>query len=81
MTSTGCRIGALPSLKLGDLTKLPDYGLYRIVFYEGTNNEYHSYTTRETGQTGIDNYLFYRQRCGEKISSFQRPEFMYSEFD
>jgi integrase len=67
MTSTGCRIGALPSVKLGDLTKLPNYDLYRIVFYEGTNNEYYSFTTREAAQTGIDNYLSYRQRCGEKI--------------
>jgi integrase len=29
LSSTGCRVGALPSLKLGNLTKLPDYGLYR----------------------------------------------------
>jgi integrase len=40
--STGCHIGALPSLTLGNITKLPDYGLYKITFYEGTNNEYYS---------------------------------------
>ena len=67
LTSSGCRIGALPTLKLGNLTKIPDYGLYKIIFYEDTNNEYYSFTTRETAQTGIDNYLFYRMRCGEKI--------------
>ena len=66
--STGCRIGALPSLTLGNITKLPDYGLYKITFYEGTNNEYYSFTTREAAQTGIDTYLHYRQRCGEKLS-------------
>jgi integrase len=27
LSSTGCRIGALPSLTLGNLTKIPDYGL------------------------------------------------------
>ena len=33
-----------------------------------TMNTY-SFTTREAaGKTGIDGYLFYRQRCGEKIS-------------
>lgn len=68
LASTGARIGSLPELTLGSLTKLPDYGLYRIVFYEGTNNEYYSYCTLECASTGIDNYLFYRQRCGEKIS-------------
>jgi hypothetical protein len=68
LTSTGCRIGALPSVKLGDLTKIPDYDLYNIVFYEGTNNEYFTFTTRECALTGIENYLKYRQRCGEKLS-------------
>jgi hypothetical protein len=68
LSSTACRIGSLSGLTLGNLTKLPDYGLYKIVFYEGTNNEYYTFTTRECASTGIDNYLFYRQRCGEKIA-------------
>jgi hypothetical protein len=69
LASTGCRIGALPGLTLGNLTKLPDYGgLYKITFYEGTNNEYYTFCTRECAQTGIDSYLLYRQRCGEKLS-------------
>ena len=71
LASTGCRIGALPSLTLGNLTKLQDYGLYKITFYEGTNNEYYTFTTRECKQTGIDSYLLYRQRCGEKLSFSQ----------
>jgi hypothetical protein len=68
LASTACRIGSLPGLTLGNLTKLPDYGLYKITFYEGTNNEYNTFTTRECAQTGIDSYLLYRQRCGEKLS-------------
>jgi integrase len=71
LASTGCRIGALPALTLGNLTKIPDYGLYKITFYEGTNNEYYSFCTREAAQTGIESYLLYRQRCGEKISFSQ----------
>jgi integrase len=67
LASTACRIGALPALTLGNLTKLPDYDLYKITFYEGTNNEYYTFCTREAAQTGIDPYLLYRQRCGEKI--------------
>jgi hypothetical protein len=68
LASTACRIGALPGLTLGNLTKLPDLGLYRIVFYDGSSSEYYSFCTRECVQTGIDNYLEYRKRCGEKLS-------------
>jgi hypothetical protein len=68
LSSTGCRIGALPALTLGNLTKIPDYGLYKVTFYEDTNNEMYTFTTRETAQTGIDNYLFYRKRSGENLS-------------
>ena len=67
LSSTGARIGSLPSLTLGNLTKIPQYNLYKLVFYEGTNNEYYTFTTRECTTTGIDNYLSYRERCGEKI--------------
>lgn len=68
LSSTGCRVGALPALILGNLTKIPDYGLYKVTFYEGTSNEMYTFTTRETSTTGIDSYLLYRQRSGEKIS-------------
>jgi integrase len=68
LASTGCRIGALPALTLASLTKISDYGLYKITLYEGTNSEYYTFCTREAAQTGIDPYLLYRQRCGEKIA-------------
>ena len=68
MASTGCRVGALPSLTLGNLQRLPDYGLYKITFYEGTSSEYYSFCTRECASTGIDNYLEYRKRCGENLA-------------
>jgi integrase len=66
LCSTGCRIGSLPSLTVGNLTKI-DYGMYKTVIYEGTNNEYYTFCTPEAGQA-IDDYLSYRQRCGEKLS-------------
>jgi hypothetical protein len=74
LSSTACRVGALPVLTLGNLTKKPDLGLFKIVFYEGTNNEYYTFTTRECAQTAIDNYLLYRQRCGEKISFNEKTQ-------
>lgn len=68
LNSTACRIGALPSLTLGDLTKLPEYGgLYKIVFYAATNNEYYSFLSRE-GAQATENSLSYRKRMGEDIS-------------
>ena len=68
LNSTACRIGALPSLTLGNLTKKTDYGgLYKIVFYDGTTHEYYSFLSRE-GTQMTENYLFYRKRMGENIS-------------
>jgi integrase len=67
LTSTGQRIGSLEDLTLGNLTKIDNYGLYKIVVYEGTNNEYYNFTTRECAAV-IDDYLEYRRRCGERIS-------------
>jgi integrase len=67
LSSTGARVGSLPGLVLGNLTKLVDHGLYRIMFYEGSNNEYYTFTTNECASS-VDKYLLYRQRCGEKIS-------------
>jgi hypothetical protein len=68
LASTGCRMGSLPDLALRNLTRLPAYGLYKVTFYEGTTNEYYTFTTRECAQTGVDSYLEYRKRCGEKIA-------------
>jgi site-specific recombinase XerD len=74
LASTGCRVGALPALTLGNLTRIPNYGLYKVTCYEGTNNEMYTFTTRETAQTGIDNYLFYRKRMGENISFNEKTQ-------
>jgi integrase len=52
LSSTGARVGSLPGLVLGNLTKLPDHGLYRITFYDGTNNEYYTFTTAEGAGDG-----------------------------
>jgi integrase len=57
LSSTAARIGSLPALTLGNLTKLPDYGLYKIVFYDGTSSEYYNFCTRECASTGIDHTL------------------------
>jgi site-specific recombinase XerD len=74
LCSTGCRIGSLADLTLGNLTRKPEYGLYKITFYEGTNNEYYTFCTRECAATGIDPYLEFRNRCGEHLSFDERSQ-------
>jgi integrase len=42
LTSSGQRIGSLSDLTLGNLTRIDEFGIYKIVIYEGTNSEYYS---------------------------------------
>jgi hypothetical protein len=86
LSSTGCRIGGLPDLTFGSLTKIPEYGIYRITFYENTNSEYYIYCTRECADTGIDAYLQFRQRFNEDTQQWQpsksplfRTQFDYND--
>ena len=71
MASTGCRVGAIPSLKIRNLKYYPDhnyYKLYQVTFYENTKSEYYSFTTPECANY-IREYLEYRsERCGEKLT-------------
>ncbi len=60
LSSSGIRIGALPSLKL---TNLEDN---KIVVYENTNDEYFTFITPEC-KSAIDSYLDMRKRYGEKL--------------
>jgi integrase len=66
LTSTGQRIGSLSDITLGNLTKIEEFGIYRVTVYEGTNNEYRCYTTRECA-SAVSDYLAYRQRSSEKL--------------
>jgi integrase len=61
MSSAGLRIGALPTLLIKHL--------YKIDVYKGLKGkgQYYTFCSPECA-TAIDNYLQYRERCGEKIS-------------
>jgi integrase len=67
MASTGCRVGAIPPLKLQNLKYYSNERLYQITFYENTKDEYYSFTTPECA-IYIKEYLQYRERCGEKLT-------------
>jgi integrase len=68
LASTGMRLGAISTLKLSHLSKIEEYDIYKVVIYEGTKEEYVSFTTPECYHA-IVTYLEYRQRCGEKLTS------------
>jgi len=65
LASTGIRIGALQSIRIGDLEKIDD--LYKIIVYRGDKEEYITFTTPECAKE-IDSYLDFRERRGEKIT-------------
>lgn len=66
LSSTGIRIGALSSIKIGDLERVDD--IYKIIVYSGDKEQYITFTTPEAKKE-IDNYLEFRRRRGEHITS------------
>jgi len=63
LASSGCRIGAIPDLRLKHLTEMPD-GCKAILFYEGSTDEYYGFLTPEAS-TALDEYLERRRQDGE----------------
>jgi len=66
LASTGIRIGALSSLRLGDLEPVQD--LYKVTVYSGEKEQYLCFTTPEARKE-IDEYLEFRKRRGEHITN------------
>ena len=72
MASAGLRIGALPSLTIGNLSKVypsgypPDSYIYKIVVYDKEPEQYYTFTTFELA-SAIDAYLAHRKRNGDEL--------------
>ena len=86
MISSGVRIGALHTMRIGDLIPINYQGqdLYKIRVYARTRDEYYSFVTPECKRTAIDPYLDYRKRCDEKLeddSPLFRKQFNRSLID
>jgi len=70
--STGIRLAALPSLKVGDLKPITiqdsETGteIYEITVYKGYKEQYTTFCTPECAKV-IKSYLSYRERCGEEL--------------
>jgi integrase len=67
LASTGIRIGALQSIRIGDLERIDTYNLYKIIVYRGDNEQYFTFCTPECA-IEIDTYLEFRKRRGEHIT-------------
>lgn len=66
LASTGVRIRAIIDLKLEDLVKNTEFGLYQVRVYSDSNQRYLTFTTPEAAKA-IDLYLQYRERYGERL--------------
>jgi len=66
MASSGVRIGSLPLMLVSHLERKGD--LYKVNVYKGQKGkgQYYTFCTPEAARS-IDNYLEFRERCGEKI--------------
>jgi integrase len=67
MASTAMRIGAIPGLQIGHLTKIEEYSLYKIWVYASSKRaRYYCFCSPECA-TAIDSYLAYRARFGDPL--------------
>lgn len=73
MFTAGIRVGAITSLKIGDLEKVERYQLYKLHVY--SDDEDASYTTYCTPECTafIDSYLEYRRLHGERPLADDAP--------
>lgn len=69
LSGTGVREAGYAELKIRNLAALPSHGIYRFVVYEGDEEEYVTWGTREN-KADFDNYFAYRIRCGERCKAF-----------
>ncbi|MEO9321330.1 MAG: site-specific integrase [Nitrososphaera sp.] len=65
MASAGLRIGSIADLKIRNLERIS--GLYKIMLYEGADEEYFTFCTPECVAV-IDLYLEKRKRAGEDLT-------------
>jgi site-specific recombinase XerD len=66
MCSAGLRRGAIPYLRIRDLTKIDKYQLYKINVYKKEQEHYITFCTPECTKY-IDQYLDWRQHIGEQL--------------
>lgn len=68
MLSSGCRVGALPLLRFGDLKKHENEGLYQISVYASSRKDVYTTFCSIEATKAIDNMLELRRSKGEAIT-------------
>ena len=71
LSSTGCRVGVIPELKLGHITNRDD--CKEVLCYANDREEYVAFMTPEASKA-FDDYLEERQQDHEKLTS-ESPAF------
>ncbi|PBO86115.1 MAG: hypothetical protein COA77_00875 [Thaumarchaeota archaeon] len=66
LSSTGCRVGVIPELRLCDITNIDE--CKQVVCYAEDREEYITFMTPEASKA-FDDYLEERQQDGEKLTS------------
>jgi integrase len=66
MSSSGLRLGAIPELKIKDLTPIDKYSIYQVTVYRKSKSKYITFCTPEARKQ-IDDYIKWRVSVGEKI--------------
>jgi integrase/recombinase XerD len=66
LSSVGCRIGAVPDIKIKHTKQMPD-GCRKITFYVDSNEEYVGFLTPEANKA-LTEYLELRQKDGEVLT-------------
>jgi hypothetical protein len=66
MSSSGLRLGAIPELKIKDLTPIDKYSIYQVTVYRKSKSKYITFCTPEARKQ-IDDYIRWRESIGEKI--------------
>ena len=69
LASTGCRIGAVPNLRISNLVDMSQ-GCAAVLFYEGTTDEYWGFLTPEATRY-LRSYLAQRKQDGEILDGKQ----------
>ena len=76
LASSGIRVGAIPALRIKDLTPIDKYKLYQISVYKKSKFHYITFCTPEC-RKAIDDYIKWRQSLGEETKP-QSPLFRKS---
>ena len=67
-SSSGCRVGAIHTMRVKDLEPIDSFGIYKVTYYPRSKKfKYFSFCTPECRQA-IDAYLEYRRRWDERIT-------------